>query len=662
MPTSPSQNPVRAISRDHRDRSRTRKLSPSRSPQRSSLERDSSKRVHGGGYRQRDRDRDHDRHHDRDRNRRSSSQGSNHDREPYRRDRDRRFASPSRRSPSPRRNHHNRESHRDRDRRSPSNRSRSRSPRRNQDNVRDRDYDYNRNKPTSTSSLGRFGHQQQDHGDSNQYKSPQTQYRTTEKKFSQSSSNNDTITREWAAIAAASQADLGTYGVANFKVTCYNILADSCFQKTLGLYKHHSLPDLAWQYRWPVILRELQALQSDIYFIQVRAPAMHTQHPATPISPDEMDIVPYKNQALPAFQEMGYEGLYKKRLPAPPDVPVADDGCALFVKRNRFEIESFKLVDYQERGKYLSKGNVGIVAILREVTVNPPPRICVGNTHLYYNRNRGIMKLGQLDILFKAIEEELRGRVMPIIICGDMNSTPGSIVDTFIRTGYVDMSAIDEQYISGQVKDRSTATTAGQRTATSSYYSSAFTWTSSIPANPGQSTAEPVPPGSYIPTLLPPPSATSLTPLLIPITRSAMVLNREAIWQFRNKLPVNSHNYSSDVADPDPILTHPFVFNSVYSYDDPALYTTNNSGAEKRGVACDFIYVGGWRNPMSVSAAPAVVNVATKEGSDHRYEVQPVARLDIPVQQLNGLKLPNMKREIASDHIPLAAEFAFMKV
>ncbi|RUS28331.1 Endonuclease/exonuclease/phosphatase, partial [Jimgerdemannia flammicorona] len=471
------------------------------------------------------------------------------------------------------------------------------------------------------------------------YKSPQTQYRTTEKKFSQSSSNNDTITREWAAIAAASQADL-----ANFKVTCYNILADSCFQKTLGLYKHHSLPDLAWQYRWPVILRELQALQSDIYFIQ------------------EMDIVPYKNQALPAFQEMGYEGLYKKRLPAPPDVPVADDGCALFVKRNRFEIESFKLVDYQERGKYLSKGNVGIVAILREVTVNPPPRICVGNTHLYYNRNRGIMKLGQLDILFKAIEEELRGRVMPIIICGDMNSTPGSIVDTFIRTGYVDMSAIDEQYISGQVKDRSTATTAGQRTATSSYYSSAFTWTSSIPANPGQSTAEPVPPGSYIPTLLPPPSATSLTPLLIPITRSAMVLNREAIWQFRNKLPVNSHNYSSDVADPDPILTHPFVFNSVYSYDDPALYTTNNSGAEKRGVACDFIYVGGWRNPMSVSAAPAVVNVATKEGSDHRYEVQPVARLDIPVQQLNGLKLPNMKREIASDHIPLAAEFAFMKV
>ncbi|RVW56019.1 Carbon catabolite repressor protein 4-like 2 [Vitis vinifera] len=122
------------------------------------------------------------------------------------------------------------------------------------------------------------------------------------------------------------------------------------------------------------------------------------------------------------------------------------DGCATFFRHDRFkEITKYELefdktalsvVEGLEPGQRtegqirLMKGNIALVIILERVENGSSlgafqPRICVANTHIYANPNLPDVKLCQVASLVNGLEKIAQSQI-PLLICGDMNSLPGS--------------------------------------------------------------------------------------------------------------------------------------------------------------------------------------------------------------------------------------------
>lgn len=159
----------------------------------------------------------------------------------------------------------------------------------------------------------------------------------------------------------------------------------------------------------------------------------------------------------------GYCGVYKKRSGD------KHDGCATFFKRDMFTMQSFELIDfYRPNNTFMDRNNVAIILILKPTSKelsNPSP-ICVGNTHLLFNKKRGDIKLAQLAHLFAEIDRctkaatvssesassggESSGRRMPIIMCGDFNSTPHSPLYDFVTSGKLNFQGLLKAQVSGQ--------------------------------------------------------------------------------------------------------------------------------------------------------------------------------------------------------------------
>ncbi|RUS19350.1 Endonuclease/exonuclease/phosphatase [Endogone sp. FLAS-F59071] len=334
---------------------------------------------------------------------------------------------------------------RDRDQERARERERNREQEGNQEQNTESDYDRERDHDRDRDRE----HEDPDRYRSQYFSSNQDRYANTRSSYSQSSVRGDSpITREWVNVAEASP---NKFDLAPFTITSYNVLADSCLQKTRELYQHALDSELAWDQRGLLVFEELKARVCDIYCLQ------------------EVDIDHYQSGFQKAFDEMGFDGVYKRR-----SEKGQSDGCAVFVKRERFQIEQTMLLEYNQNG-YLDRGNVAIILILKDLQakINEHRQICIANTHLLFNTKRGVMKLAQLDLLFRTIQQELKGRDVPIVLCGDMNSTPDSLVSTFIKDGaidihftplniptydinetpgQVDMTVMSEFYMSGQQK------------------------------------------------------------------------------------------------------------------------------------------------------------------------------------------------------------------
>lgn len=111
--------------------------------------------------------------------------------------------------------------------------------------------------------------------------------------------------------------------------------------------------------------------------------------------------------------------------------------------------------------RFMNRDNVAILAVLtprssnsREVTP-----ICVGNTHLLFNTKRGDIKLAQLAHLFAEIDRIAIGDdyKLPVILCGDFNSTPFSPLYDFVTKGELYFDGMSKTIISGQDKSKSGA-------------------------------------------------------------------------------------------------------------------------------------------------------------------------------------------------------------
>ncbi|TPX33409.1 hypothetical protein SeMB42_g07491 [Synchytrium endobioticum] len=169
-------------------------------------------------------------------------------------------------------------------------------------------------------------------------------------------------------------------------------------------------------FRHPKILQELEYYNADIVCLQ------------------EVDAQHWHSLFKPHMHSRGYNGIYKQRTNQKPD------GLALFYKTNLFDLVASKSIEYiNDSPSGIGRDNVGVLALL-QARDEAKPCICIATTHLLFNPRRGLVKLTQIQRLAEeaawlAAIGESSGMRVPIVICGDMNFTPDSLIYEYLMRG-----------------------------------------------------------------------------------------------------------------------------------------------------------------------------------------------------------------------------------
>ncbi|CAL1169132.1 unnamed protein product [Cladocopium goreaui] len=260
-----------------------------------------------------------------------------------------------------------------------------------------------------------------------------------------------------------------------FKVMNWNILAD--LYATENVYPYCEKWALSWNWRKHLIIKELKSMAADIITLQ------------------EVQKDAFEEWFRPTLMEAGYEGIFQ------PPPRYTTEGCATFFKTTRFkrldkaifdydklsqqellsarvdndvEIRNKKLPRQQKCLHRVNRGNIALAVILEDgrgcwcweagpqltrflrgstpkATWNKVARVAgdmrskgrmgvqldkVVNTHILCDPGAADVKLFQAHLLLKAIQGTTACR-MPILVCGDFNSTPDSAVYEYFRRGQV---------------------------------------------------------------------------------------------------------------------------------------------------------------------------------------------------------------------------------
>lgn len=231
-----------------------------------------------------------------------------------------------------------------------------------------------------------------------------------------------------------------------FKVMNWNILAD--LYATEVVYPYCEKWALSWTWRKHLILKELKSMTADIITLQ------------------EVQKDAYDDWFKPQLAEAGYEGIYqqKKRDPIFHRGKYTSEGCATFYKTTRLKRVDKLVIDYDklsatEAARYtenglgekalqrLSKGNIALAVILEDLQIRATHGgqatgpsgghvLCVVNTHVLCDPGSADVKLWQAYLLLQTLKQ-MPTKNMPLLICGDFNSTPESAVYEYMRKGSV---------------------------------------------------------------------------------------------------------------------------------------------------------------------------------------------------------------------------------
>lgn len=205
-----------------------------------------------------------------------------------------------------------------------------------------------------------------------------------------------------------------------FTLVSYNILSQSLLNDHLYLYTGCNSKDLEWPRRGHRIVSELISNQADIICLQ------------------EVECEHLQSLFQPKLAGYGYECLYKKK------TGLKVDGCAIFYKSKLFHLLNYKGIEFNRTDvtSLLNRDNVGIIAVLKPKLKWPKEsQLVIANTHLMFNPRRSDIKLAQLRLFLSELEEislerydsvENKRYHHPTILCGDLNSVPGSTVNNFI--------------------------------------------------------------------------------------------------------------------------------------------------------------------------------------------------------------------------------------
>jgi len=234
-------------------------------------------------------------------------------------------------------------------------------------------------------------------------------------------------------------------GGARFRIATYNVLAE--IYATQQQYPYCDIWALSWDYRFQNILREIIDVSPDVICLQ------------------EIQADHYENHFYAAMSEQGYEGVYKQKTRQSMGLAGKVDGCGVFWRRSKFHFAESYSIEFNELAQRqatqvlglnprseegmafmnrLSKDNVAQLVVLElaqptlatRANRDPINQVCIANTHFYSNKDFPDVKLWQAWQLLQELENFVmsRGTNLPLIICGDFNSTPDTAVyDLFSR-------------------------------------------------------------------------------------------------------------------------------------------------------------------------------------------------------------------------------------
>lgn len=250
----------------------------------------------------------------------------------------------------------------------------------------------------------------------------------------------------------------GGGGGARFRIVTYNILAE--IYATQQQYPYADLWCLSWDFRFQNIIREIVDVGPDIVCLQ------------------EVQADHYESHFYNAMHDAGFEGVFKQKTRQAMGMTGKVDGCALFWRRTKFHLIESYSIEFNELAQRqvttvmglnprseegasilnkLSKDNVAQLVVLelaqQSITsrANRDSQVCIANTHLYSNKDCPDVKLWQTLHLLQELETFVmaRGTNLPLMLCGDFNSTPDSAVYDLlsrqqVHPGHPDINAGDE--------------------------------------------------------------------------------------------------------------------------------------------------------------------------------------------------------------------------
>jgi mRNA deadenylase 3'-5' endonuclease subunit Ccr4 len=212
-----------------------------------------------------------------------------------------------------------------------------------------------------------------------------------------------------------------------YRIMTYNVLADCNINKTMHLYNNIPRELLELDTRAEMIACEISHWNPDLLCLQ------------------EVDAgYEYYSTAL-----SGYYSIFQKR------TGNFNDGCMVMWKAAKFRMVDRRDVEYRSYNHDLSyilnKGNIATFCLL-ESSTDPSQAILLISTHILFNKNRGDTQVGQLLTLTKAIKhmKELYHNKYSIgvLLCGDFNLSPCSILYSFLKTGSIDFCSISPKNLS----------------------------------------------------------------------------------------------------------------------------------------------------------------------------------------------------------------------
>lgn len=252
--------------------------------------------------------------------------------------------------------------------------------------------------------------------------------------------------------------DTNTIDGPSFKVLSYNILAPIYATKTI--YPYCPMHALQWNYRRNNLLREIVNYNSDIICLQ------------------EVQCNHFEEFFQPSLSDKGYDGIFKQKTR---EVHYMDakkiDGCAIFYKKDRFALMEQYHVEFNEAAKNmieqqrqstqhryhtkkldkylrrLCKGNIALVLVLEEIggadaqgrrRRGQRRKLCVANTHIYWDPEFADVKLWQTWVLCQELSKLVIQRDLPLLLCGDFNSDTPSSCYGLLSTQQVSETSIED--------------------------------------------------------------------------------------------------------------------------------------------------------------------------------------------------------------------------
>jgi len=121
------------------------------------------------------------------------------------------------------------------------------------------------------------------------------------------------------------------------------------------------------------------------------------------------------------------------------------DGCVIAFKASKLEVVNTSTVDFNvlvdlHGGDHkFKKDNIAQLCLFQSLQ-GTRPFLLVANTHLYWNPLKAEVKLMQAAMLTRKCEELVAGKqITPTcLVCGDLNSLPGSDVVRYLEAGEVE--------------------------------------------------------------------------------------------------------------------------------------------------------------------------------------------------------------------------------